>query len=61
MRAFVRVFALQTAIADSSHVHWQQNECTGMPERRSILWYNFSFGQTLKNAKLLGLPKAPDK
>jgi hypothetical protein len=31
-RALVRVFAL-TAIADSSHVHWQQNECTGMPEK----------------------------
>jgi hypothetical protein len=45
----LRVFAL-TAIADSSHVHWQQNECTGMPEKIYLVVQFHFLGQTLKNA-----------
>jgi hypothetical protein len=51
----VRVFALKQRLL-TAHMSIG-NKMNGMPERRSILWYNLFFGQTPENAKLLGLPK----
>jgi hypothetical protein len=50
MRAFGARFRTKTAIADSSHVHWQQkHECTECLRGYLLVQFHF-LGQTLKNA-----------
>jgi hypothetical protein len=47
----MRLCAFKTAMTAHMSIG-NKMECTGMPERRSIFWYNFNFGSDPENAKL---------